>query len=368
MSNKILIIIMLLAVSSLAGVAAASSISFDPSTVTLAPGSTTQVTIRLSDAPGGLAGYELKLNYPSSYVAVTDASFPSWAGLNRKSSVSGGYLLSGVDLNKQVQSGATNIALGTVTLEGVASGTATMSISGIQMNADDGTVMSPDSGTLSVTVSGDVTAAPTTAVTTTETTVVTTGPTATTTTSTTTATTTTTTATTTAVTTAETTAAVVTVTPVIPGAPTTGFSASTVAGTVPLTVHFTDRSSGSPTSFEWDFGDGGSSMTENPDYTYQNAGTYTVSLTATNTVGSTTSTRAGFIRVLKPGETLPVTSTPTLAATQATGTTQSQPTATSSWKPTVSKTRKAAPDLAVTLLAAGTVLAGVAFFVRKRDP
>jgi len=368
MSNKILIIIMLLAVSSLAGVAAASSISFDPSTVTLAPGSTTQVTIRLSDAPGGLAGYELKLNYPSSYVTVTDASFPSWAGLNRKSTVSGGYLITGVDLNKQIQGGATNIALGTVTLEGVASGTATMSISGVQMNDDDGKLINPETGTLAVTVSGDVTAAPTTSVTTTTTTAGTTTATTTTATATTTATVTATATGTTTPVTVATTPPVVTVTPVIPGAPTTGFTADPVVGFAPLTVRFMDRSSGSPTSFEWDFGDGGSSMTENPEYTYQNAGTYSVSLTATNALGSTKNTRAGFITVVKPGETLPVTSTPTLAATQAAVTPQSQPTATSSWKPTVSKTKKAAPDLTVTILAAGTALAGIAIFVRKRDP
>ena len=366
MGNKILLIFMLLAVGSIVGVGAATTVSFDPSSISVSPGSTTQVTVRLSDAPNGLAGYELKLVYPTSMITVTDVTFPSWAVLNRKSSTSGGYIVSGVDLNKQVQSGATNTGLATITFQGVSSGTATVSISGVQMNDDNGAVMSPDTGTIAVTVSGDVTAAPTTSATTTGTTGVTTGPTAEATTSTTAAAVTT-TATTTAVATAETTAAVVTVTPVIPGAPTTGFTADPVVGYAPLKVQFLDRSSGSPTSFEWDFGDGGSGMIENPTYTYQKAGTYAVSLTATNDAGSTTNTRTAFIRVLKPGETLP-TPVPTVTATPAENTAWSQPTETSSWKPTVSKTKKAVADPAITLLAAGIVLACTALLGRKRDP
>ncbi|NIQ09984.1 MAG: PKD domain-containing protein, partial [Gammaproteobacteria bacterium] len=41
--------------------------------------------------------------------------------------------------------------------------------------------------------------------------------------------------------------------------PTADFAASPTSGTAPLTVNFTDLSSGSPTSWSWDFGDGGTS-------------------------------------------------------------------------------------------------------------
>lgn len=357
---------------SLAGAAAAAAISFSPSTITLQPGATQQVTVKLSDAPNGLAGYECVLAYPSSTVMVSASTFPSWASsMNRGSAISGGgYVISAVDLGKQVQDGATDITLATITLKGVSAGTGTVSIKSVQMNADNGVVMSPDTDTLSVSVSGDAATVSTTVATATETTSVT----ATTTTTaaattTTAATTVTTTATTAAVITAETTAAVVTVIPMVPGAPVTGFTANPVVGFAPLKVQFFDRSSGLPTSFEWDFGDGGSATIENPVYTYQTAGTYAVTLTATNDKGGTKNTRAAFITVVKPGETLPVPSTaPALAETQSSSTTESRPAVTSSWKPAVTKTKKSAPDPVVPLLVAGIALSGIALLQRRKSP
>ena len=54
-------------------------------------------------------------------------------------------------------------------------------------------------------------------------------------------------------------------------------------------VNFTDNSTGSPTSWSWDFGDLlGTSAIENPTYNYAASGTYTVTLTTTNPYGSDT--------------------------------------------------------------------------------
>jgi PKD repeat protein len=54
-------------------------------------------------------------------------------------------------------------------------------------------------------------------------------------------------------------------------------------------VNFTDNSTGSPTSWSWDFGDLlGTSAIENPTYSYAADGTYTVTLTTTNAYGSDT--------------------------------------------------------------------------------
>lgn len=50
-------------------------------------------------------------------------------------------------------------------------------------------------------------------------------------------------------------------------------------------VLFTDESLNNPTSWTWDFGDGTSSTQQNPVHTYENAGTYTVSLNACNSLG-----------------------------------------------------------------------------------
>lgn len=53
-------------------------------------------------------------------------------------------------------------------------------------------------------------------------------------------------------------------------------------------VAFTDLSTNIPTSWDWDFGDGGTSTLENPTHTYAVNGTFNVCLTATNIVGSNT--------------------------------------------------------------------------------
>ncbi len=82
-----------------------------------------------------------------------------------------------------------------------------------------------------------------------------------------------------------------------PVAPVADFSGDPTSGTAPLTAYFTDLSSGSPTSWYWTFGDGGSSSQQNPNYTYNSAGTYTVTLTATNSVGSDGETKSGYITV-----------------------------------------------------------------------
>jgi PKD repeat protein len=52
------------------------------------------------------------------------------------------------------------------------------------------------------------------------------------------------------------------------------------------TVKFTDKSTGSPKSYLWDFGDKSTSTTKNPTHQYKKAGKYTVTLTAKNSAGS----------------------------------------------------------------------------------
>lgn len=58
-----------------------------------------------------------------------------------------------------------------------------------------------------------------------------------------------------------------------------------------LGVIFGDQSTGSPTSWSWDFGDGATSTAQNPGHVYAAAGTYTVTLTARNAAGSDTTSR-----------------------------------------------------------------------------
>ncbi|HEY7214323.1 MAG TPA: PKD domain-containing protein, partial [Thermoanaerobaculia bacterium] len=49
---------------------------------------------------------------------------------------------------------------------------------------------------------------------------------------------------------------------------------------------FTDRSTGKPKTWSWDFGDGTASNLQNPQHTYAAAGSYTVVLVVTNDAGS----------------------------------------------------------------------------------
>jgi hypothetical protein len=51
-------------------------------------------------------------------------------------------------------------------------------------------------------------------------------------------------------------------------------------------VAFTDTSTGGPTNWQWDFGDGNSSTQQNPVHTYAAPGSYIVVLTVSNAVGS----------------------------------------------------------------------------------
>jgi PKD repeat protein len=83
-------------------------------------------------------------------------------------------------------------------------------------------------------------------------------------------------------------------------APIAEFSASATSGQAPLTVSFTDLSTGLPTSWSWDFGDGGTATTQNPSHSYSAAGVYTVSLTATNESGWDAEVKTGHITVTAP--------------------------------------------------------------------
>ncbi len=65
--------------------------------------------------------------------------------------------------------------------------------------------------------------------------------------------------------------------------PTASFTATPVSG---HTMQFADTSSGSPTSWAWDFGDGMTSNQQNPAHTYAAAGPYSVKLTVSNAGGS----------------------------------------------------------------------------------
>lgn len=108
-------------------------------------------------------------------------------------------------------------------------------------------------------------------------------------------------------------------------APEAAFTAEPTSGKAPLEVSFTDKSTGTePLTYAWDFDNDGmvDSTEQNPTYTYENAGTYTVRLTVSNAAGNDEEIKTDYITVtesqmvdilfdgtvvLTPGETFSVT-------------------------------------------------------------
>ncbi|TDH25627.1 PKD domain-containing protein [Segetibacter sp. 3557_3] len=78
------------------------------------------------------------------------------------------------------------------------------------------------------------------------------------------------------------------------------FNATPVAGCAPLVVNFTDQSTGNPTSWFWDFGNGGTSIQKNPSITYFAPGSYSVKLVVKNAGSADSIVRTGLINVNLP--------------------------------------------------------------------
>ncbi|MBF0430696.1 MAG: fibronectin type III domain-containing protein [Fibrobacteria bacterium] len=81
-----------------------------------------------------------------------------------------------------------------------------------------------------------------------------------------------------------------------------GFTADTTTGPGPFTVHFTDLSSGIPTGWQWDLdGDGITDSDErDPVWTYQQPGSYKVSLTVNYSNSQKNESKTGFITISAP--------------------------------------------------------------------
>ncbi|MEO1289334.1 MAG: PKD domain-containing protein, partial [Chloroflexota bacterium] len=71
-----------------------------------------------------------------------------------------------------------------------------------------------------------------------------------------------------------------------PAAPVANFTADPVSGESPLSVNFTNQSTGQISSVNWDFGDGTSSTEQNPTHIFDDTGTYNVILTVSGPGGS----------------------------------------------------------------------------------
>ncbi|MDH4471740.1 MAG: PKD domain-containing protein [Fluviicola sp.] len=87
-----------------------------------------------------------------------------------------------------------------------------------------------------------------------------------------------------------------------PTAPTANFAANITSASVGQNISFTDLSTGVPTAWSWNFGDGlGTSTLQNPTYAYGTPGTYTVTLTASNVYGNDAEIKTAYIVVASGG-------------------------------------------------------------------
>jgi gliding motility-associated-like protein len=78
---------------------------------------------------------------------------------------------------------------------------------------------------------------------------------------------------------------------------TANFSATPLSGCAPLLVQFTDQSTGNPTSWSWNLGNGTTPVVKNPSTIYTTPGVYPVTLTVSNGTSTNTKTVSTYITV-----------------------------------------------------------------------
>lgn len=86
----------------------------------------------------------------------------------------------------------------------------------------------------------------------------------------------------------------------INSSPVAAFTASPTSTMCSGAVQFTDNTTGNPSSWLWNFGDGQTSTTQSPAYNYITSGTYTVTLTSTNNCGNNQIVKTNYITINIP--------------------------------------------------------------------
>src|SRR5690606_23075714 len=79
--------------------------------------------------------------------------------------------------------------------------------------------------------------------------------------------------------------------------PVANFGMSVTKGCVPVSVSFTNTSTGNNLKYEWVFGNGNKSVLKDPSAIYYTDGNYTVSLTVTDDAGKKSTKEFKFIEV-----------------------------------------------------------------------
>lgn len=223
------------------------ALATDAPTITVLPadnaldvGETTTVAVLLATMPTGLSGFNITVALTDPSVGeLTAITYPSWAVMPENSSLPADTVYAqAVDLMGSVGAGATNVTLCTLTVRGDATGTTNLTITTMKIDDDVGGRYAPETTDALLIVDS------------------------------------------------------------LP-APVANFTANVTSGPAPLTVQFTNTSTGNPTSWSWTFGNGATSTEQHPTHTYTATGTYTVNLTVSNDNDSDTLSRPGYITVTR---------------------------------------------------------------------
>lgn len=100
---------------------------------------TETVDIRLSEAPDGVAGFEITVSVGDVETArITEASIPEEFGLRDRTINDGKVTLVASDTGDNFQTGATDVLLGTITVSGEAQGETDLSLTVNKFDADGG--------------------------------------------------------------------------------------------------------------------------------------------------------------------------------------------------------------------------------------
>ena len=153
--NAAVAVLLVVGVATGAAVGAQSTPTVAPSDATVAVGETTTVAVPLSAAPDGLSGFNLTVEAAGENARVVDATVADEFGITTERVEDGRATLEGVDLGENVEAGAEDVRLGTVTVRGVGGGSADLAVDVRKMDDDDGEPVSPKTGTAEVTVTGD---------------------------------------------------------------------------------------------------------------------------------------------------------------------------------------------------------------------
>lgn len=122
---------------------------------TVEPGGTAVHRVALTDAPDGLAGFELTLELSGDAATVENASYPDEYRMTTDPVVSDdgkSVTVEAVDLDDAVTPGASNVTLATVTVAGAEPGSTALEVTDARLDADGGSRIEPALETGTVTV------------------------------------------------------------------------------------------------------------------------------------------------------------------------------------------------------------------------